>query len=261
MKPLTFNLLICLLLIICFGCENEQSNERRGIMTDSSSARQTNTNAFPVNSNINSNSEKFGSTNVTTQNNLDVTVPAIFNISEADIETAFAQGENLSRNKSGNKSPVFGTENKVEFRLQPQVKLVLGIAFKKPFDEAQELGFNFAKTASSDRVAALINAKKIIAQHSKQVNFQVVVKKWSGDENTPNVRFAIMDADGDPVPPKKNPQLDFCVGKDILSCQNASPLVFQLFEDEKPVLTNKMESFTLAINVDATGNETSFRLK
>ena len=263
MKLLTFTVFICLLLIICSGCETGQSNEKQPFVTNSSSVRQANTNAPPVNSNINGNTEKLESMSVTTQNNLNAAAPAIFNISEADIETAFAEGENLFRNKSGGNPPIFGTENKVEFRLQQQAKLVLSIAFKTPRDESKERGYGFAKQGAKadERAGVLSLTKKLVTQHSKQVNFQVVVKEWSGGENTPNVRFTLTDADGNPIKPNSNPQLDFCVGKDILRPCTTSPLTFPLFQGEKPLLTDTMESLTLAISVDDTGNETSFRLR
>lgn len=269
MKQLTSSILIILLFLISFACEKKESIEKQNIVANASSKQSSNTNSLEASPNANVKIEESKPASAPNQliQNTEKVIPSIFNITDIEVEKAFTEGEKLyrSRHQSGGNQPIFGKENKIEFRLPTKAKLTLSIVFKTPRDEAQERGYFFAKGSPKDRAEILALTKKLVAQHSKQVNFQTFVKEWSnpqfGDDNTPSVNFTMKDVNDNQIEPSKNPQLDFCVGFDLMSCVAGSAITFPLYQGEKPVLTNEMDSVTLAIDVDGSSNETTFRLK
>jgi hypothetical protein len=255
-----------LLLMMFSACEGEIRSGQQNAVGNSS----VNVNSSATNSNTGNNTGESVLTIAPALNNrnTETVPPQIFSISDAEVEKAFAEGERLYqdiRRRDGN-PPVFGKENKVEFHLPTRAKLLLSVVFKTPRDEAKERGFLFAKQgAASERAEILSRTKQIVAQRSKQVVFQVHVKQWSnpdfGDDNTPSVQFAMKDAADNPVRPTNTPQLDFCVGRDIISCAAGTAIVFPLYRSEQPLLTNTMEFVTLIITVDGAVQETAFRLR
>lgn len=261
MKRLTFTVLSVVLFVAFSACQSEMPGEQQNTVNNSST----------VNSNTNNTGEKSMLLSKSTPNSLsrENAPPQIFNISEAEVERAFAEGEALYQElrRRGGSPPVFGKENKVDFRLPTRATLALSVVFKTPRDEAKERGYNFAQRgSSSERVEILNRTKQIIAQRIKQVIFQVYVKKWSnpefGDDNTPLVEFSMKDLADNFISPTNKPQLDFCVGRDIISCGAGTAIVFPLYRNEQPLLTNTMEFVTLAISIDeTTAQETTFRLR
>lgn len=259
------------LFVMFSACQGEMISNEQNIVANSSVVNSNTNNNTAVNSITNNNTEEamLFSQPTPSDRNMETTPPQIFNISDADIERAFAEGERLYQDirRRGGNPPVFGKENKVDFPLQGRAKLLLSVVFKTPRDEAKERGFLFARQgAASERAEILNRTKQIVAQRSKQVIFQVNVKEWSnpdfGDDNTPSVQFSMKDATDNYVRPANNPQLDFCVGRDIISCVAGTAVVFPLYRNGQPLLTNTMEFIALDISVnETTAQETTFRLR
>ena len=241
MVKVSFFHLIILTSVFCFACESNSTNE-------------LNIAAIPTNSpvrNANDGIERSGS--METKNMLATTPgmqpPSVFTISEADIEAFFAKGEKEgkgSHSGSGSKPQVFGTTNQVEFLLPANSKLKLSITLILPRDEARLWGYTFGRRGSpkNERAEILGNLKNLLAERRKKILLHTTVTTWSnpefGVENTPSVEFRMKGAGDNLVSPVVVPQLDFCVGMDLISCVAGTEITFPLYSNEQPLLTNSM---------------------
>lgn len=257
-----FNLII-LSSVFCFACQSDSVRGRQDSATSSAHAQDSNTKGSRESSLSSDTQNMFAMAT-------GVQPPSAFNISDSDIETFFAMGEKegkATHSGSGSKPQVFGTTNEVEFLLPAKAKLKLSIALILPRDEARLWGYTLGRRGSpkAERAAILGNLKNLLAERRKKVFFHTAVTTWSdpqsGDENTPSVKFFMKDAGDNLVSPVVVPQLDFCVGFDLISCVAGTEITFPLYSNEQPLLTSSMVSVALMINVDEIVQGTTFGLK
>jgi hypothetical protein len=148
--------------------------------------------------------------------------------------------------------------------------LTLAVLFLPPLAQAGVAGYKFGRVAkqrtAADRKAVEDLAISTVIQKANEVTFSVFLDQ-SQNQNAavPPISFELLSADGSRIRPKTQPQSFVVDGRDILTAvalaENGQPLTFPLFSGAVPLLTDKMDQFTLVVQVDGDEQNLTFRLQ
>ena len=155
-------------------------------------------------------------------------------------------------------------------RLGTAETLKLSVLFLPPAEQAKVDGYTFGLVAKNrtpaDRKAYEDRSVGRITARSNEVSFRVYLDQPEDDSvNIPPIAFELMSQGGGRIRPTTQPTDYLVGGRDIIAAaalaQNGQPLIFPLLSGSTPFLTNKMDQFSLIVNVDDVEETLAFQLK
>jgi len=191
------------------------------------------------------------------------TVNRVFDVTPQNVRGAFEDGRRLRTD------PKFGQEQSVDVTAQVLTgteTLKLTITFLSPLNLARRAGFH-RRGESPPRPDD--TELTTIFQNRSQVDFRVRLQQPRRDTqpNLPTLSYALLDKDGNPISLTDKPVTETLIDNrenhDLLQAfePEGLPLVFPVFNNAIPNLTNRMDTMVLIVKVDSDEHRLQFRLQ
>jgi len=191
------------------------------------------------------------------------TVNRVFDVTPQNVRGAFEDGRRLRTD------PKFGQEQSVDVTAQVLTgteTLKLTITFLSPLNLARRAGFHRRGESPPGPDDMELTT---IFQNRSQVDFRVRLQQPRRDTqpNLPTLSYALLDKDGNPISPTDKPVTETLIDNrenhDLLQAfePEGLPLVFPVFNNAIPNLTNRMDTMVLIVKVGSDEHRLQFRLQ